>query len=96
MEESTQKVAAFVKSLKPALEVIHSIALYPEWSSGTPSAPSPAFLDEFWRPWVNDISGIDVWMIIDGIGTSLSTHGYTAKAQRWGRELGRNMEKNIG
>lgn len=85
--QSTKKVAAFVKSLKRDLTVIHSIGLYPEWFNGMPSPPSPAFLDEFWRPWVSQISEIDVWMIIDGIGTSLSTHDHTAKAQKWGRKL---------
>lgn len=86
-KQSTKEVAGFVKSLKPDVKIIHSIGLYPEWINTMPSAPSIAFLDRFWRPWVSQISEVDVWMMIDGIGTSLSTHSHTEKAQKWGRKL---------
>src|SRR5690606_2286945 len=60
--QSTKEVVTFVKSLKPELQIIHSIGLYPEWINGMPYAPSDAYLDRFWRPWVEEIDEIDIWM----------------------------------
>lgn len=96
--ESTQKVARFIKAQKPGLKLIHSIGLYAQWHPDAagelkPSPPSREYLDQFWRPWVQQISEIDVWMLIDGIGTSMSTLKHTDMAQQWGKELTREAGK---
>lgn len=90
--ESTQKVARFLKAQKPGLKLFHSIGLYAQWQPDAtgalkPSPPSREYLDRFWRPWVRQISEIDVWVLIDGIGTSMSVLKHTDMAQQWGREL---------
>jgi hypothetical protein len=89
---STQKVARFIKELKPELKLIHSIGLYAQWhpdANGVlkPAPPSRAYLDAFWRPWLQKIPEIDIWMLIDGIGTAMSTVKHTDMAQQWGKEL---------
>lgn len=91
--QSTKEVVTFVKSLKPELQIIHSIGLYPEWINGMPYAPSDAYLDRFWRPWVEEIDEIDTWMLIDGVGTSLSSHAHTAKAQKWAQKIAHEYNK---
>ena len=90
--EATDKLARFAKSQKRDLKVIHSIGLYAEWHPNSrgelkPSGPSAPYLDRFWRPWIEGIPHIDIWMMIDGVGTGLSSLGHTAKAQEWGREI---------
>jgi|GEM_PF-2548175 len=89
---STRKVARFIKELKPDLKLIHSIGLYAQWhpdANGVlkPSPPSREYLDSFWRPWVQQIPEIDIWVLIDGIGTSMSVLKHTDMAQQWGKEL---------
>ena len=95
---STQKVARRIKQLKPDLKLIHSIGLYAQWhpdASGVlkPAPPSREYLDVFWRPWVQRIPEIDIWMLIDGIGTMMSTVKHTDMAQQWGKELVRGAGK---
>jgi sugar phosphate isomerase/epimerase len=97
---ATRQVAQLVKAVAPDLPIIHSIGLYAQWhpnSAGVlkPSPPSREYLDEFWRPWVEGIPEVDTWMIIDGIGTSLSVLSHTGMAQAWGRELAHGAGKNF-
>lgn len=91
--QSTKEVAALVKSVKPELRIIHSIGLYPEWINAMPHGPSDAFLDRFWKPWIQDIDEVGVWMLIDGVGTSLSSHAHTAKAQKWAQKITHEYKK---
>ncbi len=96
--ESTQKVARFIKQLKPDLKLLHSIGLYAQWHPNAagelkPAPPSREYLDQFWRPWVQQISEIDIWVLIDGIGTSMSTLKHTDITQQWGKELVRGAGK---
>lgn len=93
--DATKQVVNFVKSIKPGLKVIHSIGLYAEWHAGSPSPPSNQYLDNFWRPWVSGIPQIDTWMMIDGIGTSLSVLHHTDVAQGWGRQLVHSFNKEF-
>jgi len=96
--EATRKVAALVKEAKPDLTLMHSIGLYAQWKKegdGTlrPYAPSVEYLDAFWRDWFKGIPQIDVWMIIDGIGTSMASLQSTDTAQAWGAQLSREHGK---
>ncbi len=98
--DGTREVARFVKSVKPGLKVIHSIGLYAEWHTGSdgvarPSPPSDQHLDDFWRPWVSGIPQVDAWMMIDGIGTRLSSLSHTDGAQAWGRQLVHGFNKEF-
>lgn len=90
--DATRALAQFVKKEKRGLPILHPIGLYAERHTNEegkslPSAPSPAYLERFWRPWIEGIPEIDIWMMIDGIGTGLSHLAHTSEAQEWGRSL---------
>jgi len=98
--EATEAVARFVKKEKTDLPILHSIGLYAEWHPDRhgklhPSGPSPEYLDLFWRPWIEGISEIDIWMMIDGVGTGLSHLAHTSRAQSWGQKLVRGAGKEF-
>lgn len=98
--EATRTLARFIREQKSDLKIIHSIGLYAEWHAESqgkrhPSAPSPAYLDQFWRPWIEGIPEIDIWMMIDGIGTSLSYLEHADKAQAWGRTIAHEAGKTF-
>jgi len=89
---ATKSVIAYVKDIHPSLKIIHSIGLYPEWKTdsngiATPHAPSPAYLESFWGRWINELDQVDIWMMIDGIGTKLASLQTTEIAQAWGSEV---------
>lgn len=94
MLEATRSVSQFLKETKPDLEIIHSIGLYlmPNESGGH-QLTTPARLDGFWRPWVSSLENVDVWMVIDGVGTKLSNLEHTATMQSWARALAREYGK---
>ena len=82
--EATRRVAGLVRQVDPALKLIHSVGLYlkPLGEGRYGTAPIED-LDAFWLPWFEELNEVDVWMLIDGIGTRLSNLEHTAKAQRW-------------
>jgi hypothetical protein len=96
--KSTQKVAHFVRQLKPDLKIIHPIGLYPQWhfddeGKRTLSAPSREFLQQFWQPWMQQIKDVDIWMTIDGIGTAMATPKNSDNAQQWLGEMAHDAGK---
>lgn len=93
--QSTKEVTNYIKSLKSDLKIVHSIGLYAEWVGGGPTPPSRAYLDAFWRPWVSELNNVDIWMVIDGIGTSMSVLSHTGMAQEWGKELAHSHNKEF-
>jgi hypothetical protein len=98
--DATRKVAQLVKGIKPDLTVIHPIGLYAQWTKDSdglerPHAPSPDYLNAFWRDWVKEIPQIDAWMMIDGIGTSLASLQSTDVAQTWGAQLAHDFHKQF-
>jgi hypothetical protein len=93
-------VVAHVKNLHSTLKVIHSIGLYPEWKTGNngvahPYAPSASYLESFWGRWINEIN-VDIWMMIDGVGTKLASLTSTDKAQAWGKLAVHRAGKEFG
>ncbi len=94
---ATEEVAITVKKANPKLIVIHTVGLYvePVVKSGKTfiGPPSIPYLDKFWEPWVKDCHHVDIWMIIDGVGTYLSNLEHTDKAQQWCRKLANKYQK---
>lgn len=88
MINATAEVIEVVRSVKPELAIIKCIGLYLEpLEDGSRTFASQEYLDAFWRPWVEQLDGVDAWMVIDGVGTRLSNLAHTDMAQRWAREL---------
>ena len=85
--DATKKVAEFVKKNNPKLKIVKSVGLYLErevqGDKATYKHASVAFLDAWWRPWVEQLDAIDAWMIIDGVGTALSSLEHTDISQEW-------------
>lgn len=86
--DATIEVSNFLRDLKPDMTIIHSIGLYLETrEDGSVALASREYLDEQWRPWFAALDSVDVWMIIDGVGTQLSNLEHTDMAQEWARGL---------
>lgn len=99
MIDATAQITSFIRSQKGDLKILHSIGLYsePDTSGPTPinRRPSIPYLDAFWRPWVEQLAEVDVWMVIDGVGTGLSDLTHTHRAQEWGAALAREHDKDF-
>ena len=91
---ATKRVTSFLKSLKPDLEIVKAIGLYlePDGKGGHEYA-SREYLDDFWRPFVSGLEDVDVWMVIDGVGTGLSNIKHTAMSQEWAMNLAHEYGK---
>ena len=87
MIDATAETIEVVLEAKPDLGIVKCIGLYLEPTNGALSPASEEYLDAFWRPWVEQLDAVDVWMVIDGVGTTLSNLEHTDMAQRWAREL---------
>ncbi len=86
--EATRRVAGLVREGNPSLPFIHSLGLYRKPLAGGAYGTAPIEdLDRFWRPWFEELDEVDIWMLIDGVGTRLSNLEHTARAQRWMREV---------
>ncbi len=73
------ELAALVKELCPRLRVIQPLGLY-NWRASKDGAwrhVTPVELERFWRPWIESAEHIDVYMVIDGVGTGLAPLSYT-------------------
>lgn len=92
---STKELASFVKNLLPRLKIIHPIGLYLVSKNGGLSTPTESYLEDFWSPWINGINQIDTWLMIDGIGTTLSNLKYTDMAQAWGKQIAHYTNKEF-
>ncbi len=92
---ATADVVNAVKSANPGLDIVMPIGLYqrPNGKGGY-LYTSAQDLKLFWRPWVQQLSGVDTWMVIDGLGSRLSTLDHTAMAQRWARDLAHEFDKS--
>ena len=95
--DATGKVADYYKVLNRRLKIIHSIGLYaePVNQEGRQiyGPPSDKYLNQFWEPFVAKLKHVDVWMVIDGVGTELSDLQHTGTAQRWGAQLAKKYHK---
>ncbi len=90
--DGVTKLADWVKTQKPDLNVIQSIGLY--FANGNPNyMMTPEKLELFWHDWFK-IKSIDTFMIIDGIGTGLGDLHYSGLAQKWCAEKCREFNKN--
>jgi len=89
--KATKEEAALVKRINPKLKVVKPLGLYlePTEHQGKKgyNLVSIAYLDSFWRPWVKQLNEVDVWMVVDGVGTELSNLEHTDKAQAWCAKL---------
>jgi hypothetical protein len=99
MIDATAKVIDTVKGARPDLLIVKSIGLYmePVRAEGktTHRFASIEYLDRFWRPWVSSLSKVDVWMVIDGVGTRLSNLEHTDRAQAWCKRLAGEFGKQF-
>ncbi len=94
--DATAEVLDLVRKTAPNLTIVHSIGLYNvKTAEGGWAKPPVEFLDDWWRPWVRELDEVDVWMIIDGVGTQLSDFDHTDAAQAWGRRLAHEFGKQF-
>lgn len=92
---ATGKVVDAVKSVKPDLDVVMPIGLYLRpTGKGSHLYTTRHDLDLFWRLWVESLTSVDTWMVIDGIGTGMSDLDHTAMAQSWARDLAHEYGKS--
>ena len=86
--ETTIRELDLIRKEFPKIHVVKCIGLYSHQfrdSRGEMQYSPCTFedLDPIWRPWVQHLSQVDAWMIIDGVGTRLSDHYHTDMAQQW-------------
>jgi hypothetical protein len=85
----SDRLGAHVKDLCPRLRVIQPVGLY-RWRDSKQGAwrqVAPVELERFWRPWIESAEHIDVYMVIDGVGTGLAPLNYTDVNQACVRRL---------
>ena len=94
-------LAAHVKSICPRLRVVQPVGLY-RWRDSKEGAwrhVIPVELDRFWRPWIESAGHIDIYMVIDGVGTGLAPLNHTNVNQACIRglcdELGKTMWTDV-
>lgn len=92
-----QQLAAFVKGLRPGLKLVMPLGLYRwrELPDGAWGRVSREKLDAFWRPFIAAVPDVDVVMVIDGVGTGLSTLAHTDMAQQTIRAICDNLGKTM-
>jgi len=99
MIDATKQVIALVKETNPKLKTVKSIGLYrePKEVDGSTvyALVSREYLDSFWRPWVSQLTNVDAWMVIDGVGTELSNLTHTDMAQEWAASLCKEFGKEM-
>lgn len=93
MIDATAQVIDVVRAAKPDLVIVKCIGLYLEPTETRLTHASRSYLDAFWRPWVKQLTGVDAWMVIDGVGTRLSNLEHTDMAQQWAKELAHEYGK---
>jgi len=73
-----QQLAAFVKAHHPHLRVIQPVGLY-RWQEAQEAAEfvKPEQLERFWRPFMQAAPDVDVYTVIDGVGTGLAPLAFT-------------------
>lgn len=94
--EAIQQELALVREHAPRLKIIHPIGLYLVTTPEGHHWPADiSFLDRFWRPWISQLSQVDAWLMIDGLGTTLSNPEHSNKAQAWLAGLCREYRKEM-
>ncbi|MBL7039872.1 MAG: DUF4434 domain-containing protein [Pirellulaceae bacterium] len=92
-----EALAIYIKGMNPNLKVIQPVGLY-RWRD-TKEAPwrhvTPAELSSFWKPFIAAAQHIDVFMVIDGIGTGLSPLNHTDVNQASIRNLCDQHDKEM-
>ena len=97
--KATQQELKMIRKEFPRLKIVKSIGLYaklvkdPATGKDQYQLATPATLDPFWRPWVKGLPEVDVWMVIDGIGTLISDPEHSDAAQKWARGLAKEFGK---
>lgn len=98
---NTQRLARHIRSLRPRFEIIQPVGLY-NWRA-EPQAPwhaaRPDEIEGFWRPYMAACPDVDVFMVIDGVGTGLSPLNYThlnqARLRSICDQLGKRMWTDV-
>jgi len=95
--DATEAVASTIKKANPKLMVIHTVGLYAEplEKEGKTfiAPPSDPYLNDFWEHWFAGCKDVDIWMVIDGVGTYLSNLQHTDQAQDWCQKLATQYKK---
>jgi hypothetical protein len=84
--ERSAAVARFIKQRRPNLKTVMPIGLYNIVVDGHWTRMTPDFLETFWGSWA-EVEEIDAYMIIDGVGTGLSSLVHTDACQAWARQF---------
>jgi hypothetical protein len=96
-----QQLARFITDLRPDLQLVMPLGLYRwrEEPDGAWARVSREQLRTFWRPFIESVPDVDVVMVIDGVGTGLSTLHHTDMAQQTVRaicdDLGKTMWSDV-
>ncbi|NSW57204.1 MAG: DUF4434 domain-containing protein [Armatimonadetes bacterium] len=98
---NSQRLARHIRNLRPGFEIIQPVGLY-NWRA-SPQEPwhaaRPEEIESFWRPYIAACPDVDVFMVIDGVGTGLSPLNYThlnqARLRSICDQLGKGMWTDV-